>query len=568
MELNSTKMRTAVNELSNVLRSEDIKEDYLELYAGSNVLTTVNNIKNQVIYGRRGTGKTHLLNALKELLYQEMYDKRIYPVYIDLRNTSTFEETFANNPKLNALVYFQNILKMLVEHIVEEFEFIVNPLSHLENFQVNQIRYELSSHLKELNIVLNGNKFMKQGEFSIDSESVKALVGDFSTTGARIKPEFKNTKKAQENGIKFISFGELTKILNNIVRILSLNNIILMLDEWSEIDISTQPYLSHLLKIAFVSSSIKLKIGAIKFRTRLMIDDNDSRFGLEDGGDIFGNDLDNKYVYELNEDATKDYFNELLFKHLSKHYPELHGIYFSEKNAKPRINFIGEFFTHQALGEILIGSAGVSRDFLNIFISAYEEFISNHSDKKVSVHNIRKATQQWYSVDKQNRIDNEPNAKKLLDHIIDYVLREKKVTHCLISQKYFSNKYLQTLVDLRVIHLRKRGYSHQDIKGEVYDVYSIDYGCFTNNNYTTNQLDTKTADDIEVIDNYREIRRIALSDEIFSKHRLEVGEGLICDKCNNVIDTSHPAFLKQSLCTNCWERYESSIPIQEAATRK
>ena len=45
-------------------------------------------IKDQIIYGRRGTGKTHLLKALQEKLVAD--DQKYLPVYIDLR---TFKPT-------------------------------------------------------------------------------------------------------------------------------------------------------------------------------------------------------------------------------------------------------------------------------------------------------------------------------------------------------------------------------------------------------------------------------------------------------------------------------------------
>ena len=61
MKLRDESMAEAINQLSNILRSEDIGQDYLNLYAGDINLKTVFNIKNQIIYGRRGTGKTHLL---------------------------------------------------------------------------------------------------------------------------------------------------------------------------------------------------------------------------------------------------------------------------------------------------------------------------------------------------------------------------------------------------------------------------------------------------------------------------------------------------------------------------
>lgn len=63
-------------------------------------------IKDQIIYGRRGTGKTHLLKALQEKLLAD--DQKYLPVYIDLR---TFKPTLeSDNDLYYALIIFQEIV--------------------------------------------------------------------------------------------------------------------------------------------------------------------------------------------------------------------------------------------------------------------------------------------------------------------------------------------------------------------------------------------------------------------------------------------------------------------------
>ncbi|MCQ6275872.1 hypothetical protein JMM81_13015 [Bacillus sp. V3B] len=554
MNLKSESMIESINKVSNSLRSEDIRGKYLELYAGD-ILGQVHSIRNQIIYGRRGTGKTHLLKALEELFNETRHENKVYPIYIDLRNIATIKADTIYDNQLQAFIYFKNIIENMVENINNNLEFIVNPILQLSPYDVKEIQNNWHTALKKLTAIFQGSQIQKPGDFIVDSET---------TSGANAQVGWKNVfvnmnkqKKQQEKieGYSYINFGAISLLMNEIIELLNQQNVVLLLDEWSEVDIKTQPYLADLLKLAFVASNVKLKIGAIKYRTKLLKEIDSLTYGLEDGGDIFGFDLDNKYVYETNKVNTRAYFSELLYRHLYRYHEHL-KVYWDEGARSVSEDFLNIIFTPQALKELLIGSAGVSRDFLNIFINAHQEYL-NSNDQRITVNQIRRATQSWYRMDKQNRIDSSPDAKNLLDKIVDYVIREKKITHFLIPQICFSNEHLQKLVDLRVIHLRKRGYSHQDIPDVVYDVYSVDYGCYTSSNVTANELDITNLAEIGVIDNFRTVRRVALDEEFFLKHRLEVGEGIKCTVCKGIVDTTHPAFVKKGLCTVCWEPYDA-----------
>ena len=81
-----------------------------------------------------------------------------------------------------------------------------------------------------------------------------------------------------------------------------------------------------------------------------------------------------------------------------------------------------------------------------------------------------------------SKVDANSNAKLLLDKIINDILITKKRCHFLIPEKYEKVKELNDLIDLRVIHLRKRGISHKENKGVVYNVYYLDYACYTSTN--------------------------------------------------------------------------------------
>ena len=70
-DIKNSKVIKSINKLDGFLRAEyNTEKNYLDYYAGQETIDKVNSIKYQVIYGRRGTGKTHLLRALQEKLLE------------------------------------------------------------------------------------------------------------------------------------------------------------------------------------------------------------------------------------------------------------------------------------------------------------------------------------------------------------------------------------------------------------------------------------------------------------------------------------------------------------------
>lgn len=346
----------------------------------------------------------------------------------------------------------------------------------------------------------------------------------------------------------------VSETLRTLIDEFDIDYIYLLLDEWSETPIKCQPILAELLKRAFITQKLSLKIAAIPNRTQLS---GNNFTGLEDGGDIFGYSLDNRYIYELSQDLTKSFFNELLYNHLVLIDNETYKGFYDKQNNRVQNRFINSFLANQSLREILIGSAGIPRDFLHIFINSYRNFIARKtSQKHLALADVRNGTIEWYGVDKLKAVEANHDAKILLNNIINEIIINKKRCHFLIPEKHESNKVLNDLIDLRVIHLRKKGISHKGNKGVIYNVYYIDYACYTSSNIYHNRLNSNLLNEIETIEDLRDIRRISLDDKFFSDFNLEIGNSIKCTHCNKNIDLSHAAYIKQHVCNHCFEKVD------------
>ena len=554
IDIKSRRVQQSVSKLDGFLRAEyNSEKNYLEYYAGLETLDKVISIKDQIIYGRRGTGKTHLLKALQEKLLAD--DQKYLPVYIDLR---TFKPTLeSDNDLYYALIIFQEIVVEVLKCVYVNLDYLYQEYTvEQQKIIIDPQRRKILALLEKFNRSFDGKSFTKMGETGFRVNEVKKLATNLKI--AKI-PELFGSKEvnkeieSEDEKIKYISFSDMSDAISELLEAVDIDRIFCLLDEWSEIPETSQYILAEFLKRTFVPKKVTLKIAAIPNRTQLI---SENRIGLEDGGDIFGYPLDNRYIYELYPEITKAFFNELLYKQLYLMDPQLYEIFYDNKEKRPVHNFINIFLANQALREILIASAGIPRDFLNIFISAYNIFFTKTNNRHLVVADIRNATVEWYGVDKKKTVDANSNAKLLLDKIINDILITKKRCHFLIPEKYEKVKELNDLIDLRVIHLRKRGISHKGNKGVVYNVYYLDYACYTSTNLYHNKINTSLLNEIETIDDFREIRRVSLEDKFFEDFNMNIGNSFKCPKCGGMIDMNHPSYAQHKICMHCWSKIE------------
>lgn len=555
--INSKIVQDAINKLSNNIRTERTKDnlDLLHIYADKSIIKRLDNNNNQIVYGRRGTGKTHLLFAYQKLIFSidQIDTNKKYPIYIDLRK---FVPLFTNNSAANvesAILIFQELINELVKDLTNNLKYIlgINEYGYTNNFEKTKID-TLREFLNRLNVEFDGREFKRLGPVEFNREEIKNISGSLNLSekpflSAEGKKEEKNLYK--ETNVKYISFTEISKLLEGLVSELNSTQIVFLLDEWSEIPLDLQPYLAELIKRVFISSNYTFKIAAIPYRSKFRDSiHNEVKLGLEEGGDIFPISLDNRYIYEIDKSATKNFYNEILVNHLKQ-------IDLTIFNEVEESKFINYFFANQALAEVLIASAGIPRDFINLFILSYNNRIN--TTQRIVLKNIRNSTTEWYTSDKKEEIEKDKIIRHLFEELVNQVIIIKKKTHFLLPQKFSENKFIRKLVDLRVLHLRQKGISHRHISNKTYDVYSIDYGSYTSldiNKTTLNTDYSELISNLSTIDDIRDARSLSIEEDFFEKFNLETGQGIKCPKCSRTIDINHLAYIKQKICNNCFEK--------------
>ncbi|WP_459385691.1 ATP-binding protein [Arthrobacter humicola] len=448
-------------------------------FVDSGVGDALDTIDHQILYGRRGTGKTHALRYL-ESVRKVAGD---LPIYVDLTSLGSPESLFmgqAVDPVERSARLFVDLMghvhEALLTAALEDEQLLANTsfVSRLDGLleAVTQVRVtgDIEQSQEGERKAGHSSKGGATAKFSPSSATVS-----FDTSSASDYNE-RETEKTVRKGSERRSFNvsDIARALRSIGQALNERRIWLMLDEWIAIPPEAQPYMGELL-IRTVSHvpGFTIKIAAIEQQSRFRQELSPGNYiGIELGADAAANlDLDEFMVFEQNEAESRNFFRRLIVSHL------IAGIEEKKFNIElpDEETLISKCFTDvRAFDELVRAAEGVPRDALNVLGTA----AANAGSNKVSVPDIRKSALSWYQRDKAGALNASPDALALLHWVIDEVIRGKKARGFLVNQKDADSLMLMALFDARVLHLLRRGYSGQDTPGERYNVYVIDYGAY------------------------------------------------------------------------------------------
>ncbi|GAK93288.1 hypothetical protein JCM19298_2007 [Nonlabens ulvanivorans] len=498
-------------------RQRDI-DKIINSYVDVGILPQLMNNNNQILFGRRGTGKTHILKYFQNV---HKDDNHRTICFIDCRilgSSPQFSDaSLSLSHRCSSLFIdiLNEICNSLLNHIAykpnSESDLALNSLDDFSNSSIGEIQKgkkiveKSSSEHNEDRI----NKFsLNTQELSYGIERTKGKSSRNEKTSAFDKGEYEK-----------IMFPDLNHHLNKVLKYAS-TELILIIDEWSALPLDIQPYLAEFFKKSFIASpKITLKIGALEYRSNFTIPrEKHNYIGFELGSDISSNlDIDEYYVYDRNPFEITKVFTEILYKHISS---ELSDDYLKSKyGIKTSNQFIQAVFSGKpAFNELVRASEGVIRDFINIFNIAFFD-AQRKGQKNIDKKTIIESGRQWFENDKSKNLDEQLHNK--IRRIIDEVIGNKKARSFMVSRELERHPIIQKLFDARVIHLVKKGYSDKDNPGIRYSIYSLDYGTYVDLINTSKQpqidfiknpeLDTST---IVPFDDNRSIRRIILTQDI------------------------------------------------------
>lgn len=441
------------------------------------VLTTLTSVDHQIIYGRRGTGKTHILTVIRQT--KEAAGE--LAIQLDMRNLGSAGGLYADQTiplTQRATRLLIDVLAAIHAHLFEQaiaHDGLVNlgivgkPLDELFDAHTSvKVVGETVVESAASAETASGAESKLGFATSVTSTSLSGEIK--ANESSRDSVSAKKTVKGQE--VHRVNFGSVGTALRKVVDNLPKGHLWLLIDEWSEIPLDLQPLLADLLRRAVLPiKGITVKIAAIEQRSRFLFSDIAlGHVGLEIGADISSAvNLDDFMVFENDENRAVCFFRALVFAHV-KSALEAEGIPPPKNEAE--LLSIG-FSQASAFDEVVRACEGVPRDALHILSHAAQRA----NDQTISIGDVRSAAQQWYQASKDAAVGAHAHAKRLLLWIVDKVIKERQAKAFLLESGT-KDLLIDFLYDERVLHVLRKGMSAKDSPGVRFNVYGIDYGCY------------------------------------------------------------------------------------------
>jgi len=527
-----------MNEINNLFlklskRAETYdKEHLVKTFVNVGPLFTIlSNKDHEILYGRRGTGKTHALAYLGDSIKKN----NDIVINIDLRTIGSNGGIFSDSTipiteratrlLIDTIAYVHDgIINVIIEDDSEAYDLSrLSPLSDKLSESISDIRIGGEVEINESFASDSEKSRASKSELGISNNGINFLFGSSKTSSDKDSLMISSQRKGIENHrIHFSSvFSNLLDFCQEIK-----THIWIIFDEWAEIPIDLQPYLAELIRRTILPNKFcTVKIAAIDQRTNMSVYDGvGNRIGIEVGADIAASqNLDEYMVFDNDEERAKEFFKLLLYQHLINiANPE----FLKKENINSPNSLINNAFSQiNTFNEFVRASEGVPRDAINILgIAAMKA-----DNEKISMENVRVAARTWFARGKEKAISTNERAHKLLRWIIDEVIGKRNARAFLLKSNV-KDPLIEYLFDSRILHVIKENVSGKDEPGIRYNVYSIDYGCYVDLINTVNapkglfevvENDSDTDNLIYVdvpMNDYRAIRRAILDIDEFNNH--------------------------------------------------
>lgn len=508
----------AVSKINQRSERQDDPTKLIDTYVDVGLLPQLDNRNHQVFYGRRGTGKTHVMKVLESSLNTDL---RRTVVYIDCRTLGSSSQF--SDPALpmshRCLTLFKDILLIIsdaiLKHIVEQpskdSEKAFEALADFGRVVAEPKQaYVPQSYIEEE----AGSREVASG-----ADMGLAVSAQGPAPSVKLSAQVKDLQAAREQrqGIVVqedkIIFPDLNQSLDAVLKLADAE-LYLLIDEWSSLPLDIQPWLSEFVKRGLLPMDrVTVKISALEYRCRFSNHGQNGITGFELGADVAtAPDLDDYYVFDRNPEHLTHVYGDVLLRHLSSELPEN---YMREvhKVADAR-QFASRLFTERSVfAELARASEGVIRDLINIFTKAY---FNAHRRGRDSVDKkaVLEAARQWFEQDKAQHLDDQ--LQDVLSRIVREVIGARRSRSFMLPRELERHPVIQRLFDARVLHHMQRGYADKDNPGVRYNIYSIDYGTYVDLLGTAKQpdveLEERPVEDEVVVpfDDKRSIRRIIL----------------------------------------------------------
>jgi energy-coupling factor transporter ATP-binding protein EcfA2 len=425
LDIRGREFLRAITQLQRRADRELDADRLMQVLVESDLSIRAENSDTQLVLGRRGTGKTHLMKAFA----QRQRESGEVAIYVDCTKLGSGLGVGAD-AIVTARKYFAALLNEVLNFLFDQAVILENPPPSVQE------RAE---------------------------KSIYALVPYTHPTTTEGEPTF--------------NYRQITESLTNILALLDINRFYVILDEWVSISpIDAQPHVAEFIKRCFLPiPQFSLKILAVSYLSQFRTTYLNNPIGIERAADITDTiDIDSYLIYEEKADFMQRFFAEVLYNHLAT------GLDWNINESRDtKFQKILSLFTQErTLIELVVAAEGNCRDFLSIFCESVHRFRRDSGAQRIGIPHVRTAAAHYYQTEKEGNIRAEEEANKALDFLLNQVLKGYKARSFMVQVGQEEHPHLVTLLYNRVIHKLNRYYSHPDRSTARYSLYSLDYGAY------------------------------------------------------------------------------------------
>jgi hypothetical protein len=429
----------------------------------------INSADHQILFGRRGTGKTHGLLHLHDLVEQT----GDVAVYLDLRTIGSTGGLYANEAMSPAQRGTQLLVDTLEAVHDQLLALVVDGQVADQDGSLRGLD-ALVAAATEVEVVGETEHEQTRNDADERKSGLEASLGRKPGVKAHLNRKASTTASSRQKrtGVEQhrVMFGPLSRAIQTVADGIRPARLWLLLDEWSSVPLDLQPFLADLLRRSVLPiRGITVKIAAIEHRARFFVPVHDDYLGIEVGSDAASTvSLDDALVFDLSRQRAQAFFRQLFYNHVR---PVLATML---RTATPDIDeFTDGAFRAGALPELVKAAEGVPRDAINIAALAAQHAHTH----KVDISHVRRAARDWYLRDKKIAVSRYEGADRLLARLVDEVVgRRRSRTFLLPAADRPAT--IDALCDARLLHVLRRGLVDPRHPGRLYDGFAIDYGCY------------------------------------------------------------------------------------------
>lgn len=410
--------------------------------------------QHQIIFGRRGSGKSCLLVHFHRTIAPQ---EKIKTIYVDA-------------DEIKRLGYPDVLIRLLLT-ITEELpghrrtrlqRFLRRPPTPLEA-QARELRtlLDLAEQIDVTREDKQGRE--RKADAAVARGPVKAGAGHSSTSSLARTSAFKEQKLDTLER----HFQDYKRVISDAIKMSPYRSAAVIVDDFYLFHLSVQPDIVDYLHRLLRGTELYLKLGTVRYRTVLMRHEGQP-IGIDPTQDVEEINLDRTFE---DVESTAD-FLKLMLTSMAK---------------EEKIDSVDEFISEDGLLALALASGGVPRDYLNTLVDGIVAARALGQARVTPKSVYKGAGRISYRTKLKNLREDTADESEVIERVfrdlVTFCLRDKKKTGFLISQAEVADhqaehEVIQQLMDFKLIHVIESDTSAASGRSGRYEAYTLDFALF------------------------------------------------------------------------------------------